>query len=248
MWTRLTARAASSHPCRTDSSEKISKRQYRPSRLYVCSSGKSCDAGSARHGAQLQACRAFLACKALSSIWSERGSVMPNMCTTNKGFRRRRTRFLRDQLGRADAGSWQIADPGDLWTARAQVTVPSAICEFTSSSSCSWSLNRAVLDEGANMVSRTKERALDPLLVPALPALATPSICWLRGAAASDTLAQHPCSSTAVCATAGSSARASELSSFACRLRPASQPLSRRVGWPNRCELVYGFRLYLSMG
>jgi hypothetical protein len=27
---------------------------------------------------------------------------------------------------------------------------------------------------GANMVSRTKERALDPLLVPALPALATP--------------------------------------------------------------------------
>ena len=30
---------------------------------------------------------------------------------------------------------------------------------------------------GANMVlSRTKERALDPLLVPALPALATPSI------------------------------------------------------------------------
>jgi hypothetical protein len=49
----------------------------------VCSSGKSCDAGSARHGAQLQACRAFLACKALSSIWSERLSHAPNMCTTN---------------------------------------------------------------------------------------------------------------------------------------------------------------------
>jgi hypothetical protein len=30
---------------------------------------------------------------------------------------------------------------------------------------------------GANMVCRTKERALDPLLVPALLALATPSIC-----------------------------------------------------------------------
>jgi hypothetical protein len=48
------------------------------------------------------------------------------------------------------------------------------------------------------MVCRTKERARDPLLVPALPALATPSICWLRSAAASDALAQHPCSSTAV--------------------------------------------------
>jgi len=29
---------------------------------------------------------------------------------------------LRDQLDRADAGSWQIADGGDLRTARAQVT------------------------------------------------------------------------------------------------------------------------------
>ena len=85
----------------------------------------------------------------------------------------------------------------------------------------------AVLDEGANMVSRTKERALDPLLVPALPALATPSICWLRSAAASDTLAQHPCSSTAVRATAGSSARASELSNLAPRLRPARRTVAR---------------------
>ena len=58
---------------------------------------------------------------------------------------------------------------------------------------------------GANMVSRTKERALDPLSVPALPTLVTPSICSLRSASASDTLAQHPCSSTAVRATAGSS-------------------------------------------
>jgi hypothetical protein len=42
------------------------------------------------------------------------------------------------------------------------------------------------------MVSRTKERALDPLLVPALPALAcghAVNICWLRSASASDTLA-----------------------------------------------------------
>ena len=40
------------------------------------------------------------------------------------------------------------------------------------------SLNRALLDKkGANMVSRTRERAIDPLLVPALLALATPSIC-----------------------------------------------------------------------
>ena len=79
---------------------------------------------------------------------------------------------------------------------------------------------------GANMVSRTKERARDPLLVPALPALATPSICWLRSAAASDTLAQHPCSSTAVRATAGSSARASELSNLECRLRPVSRTVA----------------------
>ena len=42
-------------------------------------------------------------------------------------------------------------------------------------SSYSWSPNRAVLDTSANMVSRTKERAIDPLLVPALLALATPT-------------------------------------------------------------------------
>jgi hypothetical protein len=34
----------------------------------------------------------------------------------------RRTHSFRDQLDGADAGSWQIADRGDLWTARAQVT------------------------------------------------------------------------------------------------------------------------------
>ena len=51
------------------------------------------------------------------------------------------------------------------------VAPPSAISEFTSSSSPSWSLNRAVLEKGANMVSRTRERAIDLLLVLALLAL-----------------------------------------------------------------------------
>ena len=68
----------------------------------------------------------------------------------------------------------------------AGVAPRSAICEFASS-------GRALADPptvrfsttGANRVSRTKKRARDPLLVPALPALATPSICWLRSAAAS---------------------------------------------------------------
>jgi hypothetical protein len=61
----------------------------------------------------------------------------------------------------------------------------------------------ALLKTGANMVSRTKERAREPLLVlPALPALVAQSTCWLRSAATarlqgSDVLAQHPCSSTA---------------------------------------------------
>ena len=38
---------------------------------------------------------------------------------------------------------------------------PSAIIEFASSPSCSWSLNRAVRETGANMVSKTQERALE---------------------------------------------------------------------------------------
>ena len=63
------------------------------------------------------------------------------------------------------------------WRRQLTTVLPSAIFEFASSSSCSWSSNRAVLETGANMVSKTKERALDPLLVPALLALATPSIC-----------------------------------------------------------------------
>eukprot|EP00964_Phaeocystis_antarctica_P107508 scaffold72217_cov59-Phaeocystis_antarctica.AAC.1 len=63
------------------------------------------------------------------------------------------------------------------WRRQLTSAPPSAIIEFVSSSSPSWSSNRAVLETDANMVSRTKERALDPLLVPALLALATPSIC-----------------------------------------------------------------------
>ena len=46
---------------------------------------------------------------------------------------------------------------------RLPVAPPSAIIEFASSSSCSWSLNRALLDKGANMVRRTRECAIDPL-------------------------------------------------------------------------------------
>ena len=38
------------------------------------------------------------------------------------GVRSRRTHLLRDQLWRADAGSWQIADRSDLRTARPEVT------------------------------------------------------------------------------------------------------------------------------
>ena len=55
---------------------------------------------------------------------------------------------------------------------------------------------------GANMVSRNKERARDLLSVPGLPALVTDAVnmCWLRSASASDTLAQHPCSSPRSCA------------------------------------------------
>ena len=87
---------------------------------------------------------------------------------------------------------------------------------------------------GAHIGSMTALlRARDLLLVPALPALATPSICWLRSAAASDTLAQHPCSSTAVRATAGSSARASDGSQT---LRAAcAQPAAQSPGDARTC-------------
>ena len=110
---------------------------------------------------------------------------------------------------------------------RLPVAPPSAIIEFTSSSSPSWSLNSALLDTSANMVRRTRERALDLLLVPALLALATRSICCWTSAAARDTLAQHRCNSTALRTTAGCSARASELSNLAPRLRPARRTVAR---------------------
>ena len=90
----------------------------------------------------------------------------------------RRTQSLEDQLGALtlEAGKSQTAT---TWRAELHVYVAAipAVSEFTSSPSCSWSSNRAHLETGAYMVSRTKERAIDPLLVPALLALATPSIC-----------------------------------------------------------------------
>ena len=110
---------------------------------------------------------------------------------------------------------------------RLTVAPPSAIGEFTSSSSPSWSSNRAVVETSANVVSRTRECAIDPLLVPALLALATRSICCWTSAAARDTLAQHRCNSTALRLTAGCSARASELSNLAPRLRPARRTVAR---------------------
>ena len=70
-----------------------------------------------------------------------------------------------DRALSADAGSWQIADGGDTSVTRAPELPLSAsvgdLREFNSSSSPSWSLNRAVLDDrtGANMVSRTKRSA-----------------------------------------------------------------------------------------
>ena len=115
--------------------------------------------------------------------------------------------------------------PGTSWTA--------LTLEVGKSPSCSWSLNRAVRETGANMVSKTQERALDPLLVPALLALATPSICWLRSAAASDTLAQHRCNSTALRATTGCSARASELSNLV--RHACAQPAAQSPGDARAC-------------
>eukprot|EP00964_Phaeocystis_antarctica_P046065 scaffold26561_cov86-Phaeocystis_antarctica.AAC.2 len=54
---------------------------------------------------------------------------------------------------------------------RLPVAPPSAIIEFTSSSSCSWSPNRAVLETDANMVSRTNDQGARAR--PALGACAT---------------------------------------------------------------------------
>ena len=87
-----------------------------------------------------------------------------------------RTRLLEDQLERAAAGSWQIADRSTVVKAAPH---PPSVVLFRGRFAVepSWSSNLAHHETGANMVSRTKERALDPLSVPALLALATPSIC-----------------------------------------------------------------------
>ena len=93
------------------------------------------------------------------------------------GERSHGARLVGDQLGRADAGSWHIAV---RYTVASSAAHRRAVGDFRVHfvvELYSWSPNRAVLETDANMVSRTKERALDPLLVPALPALATPSIC-----------------------------------------------------------------------
>ena len=89
------------------------------------------------------------------------------------------------------------------------------------------------------MVIRTKERALDPLLVPALPALSTPSICWLRSAACKR-VARHPGAASVQlhgcarhCRQLCQSLRALK----SCVPLAPSQPHSRRV---NMCELVWG--------
>jgi hypothetical protein len=84
-----------------------------------------------------------------------------------------RATALREELTACNCGLDSIMQLG-----RVSLRGASAISEFGSSSS-------PIADPrivrfsttGANMVCRTKERALDPLLVPALLALATPSIC-----------------------------------------------------------------------
>ena len=123
------------------------------------------------------------------------------------------------QLARADAGtSWQIAD-ARRWATPKAVELEDGCpwCTSVGDLRVRFVVEPLLADPptvrfsttGANMVSRTKrrQRARDPLSVPGLPALVTQSTCWLRSASASDTqLAQHPCSSTAVRATAGCSA------------------------------------------
>jgi hypothetical protein len=81
------------------------------------------------------------------------------------------------------------------------------------------SLNRAILDDGRQHGEQDQGARARPAIGAcatrpghAVNVLTEECLCK-----ASDTLAQPPCSSTAVRATAGSSARASELSNLACR-------------------------------
>ena len=95
------------------------------------------------------------------------------------GMRSRRTHSLEDQLDRADA-VWKLAKYGRPLR-HGELSCPWRSCRRFPSSL----RRRAVAGPptvrfsttGVNMVCRTKERALDPLLVPVLLALATPSIC-----------------------------------------------------------------------
>jgi len=68
---------------------------------------------------------------------------------------------------------------------------PSAISEYDSPSSCSWSLNYALLETGADTVCRSKESAHEPLMVLALLPQAVRSICCWTSVRAVDTLVQH---------------------------------------------------------
>ena len=62
---------------------------------------------------------------------------------------------------------------------RAQLPVAlwSSISAYASPPSCSWSLNYALLETGADTVCRSKESAREPLMVPALLPQAVRSIC-----------------------------------------------------------------------
>ena len=77
------------------------------------------------------------------------------------GGRSRRTHLLGDQLDRAGAGSWQIADGGATRKAAAGGTSVGdwRVHFVVEPYGFSWSPNRALLDTGANMVSRTRECA-----------------------------------------------------------------------------------------
>jgi hypothetical protein len=109
---------------------------------------------------------------------------------------------------------------------RLPVALPSAISEFASSSSPSWSPNRAVLDDGRQHGELDQGVRARPALGAwatrpghAVNMLAEERRCKRHPGAASMQL--HGCARHC-----GSSARASELSNLACRLRPASRTVA----------------------
>ena len=91
--------------------------------------------------------------------------------------RSRGTRLLEDQLERADARSWQIADRYTMASSAARRVAVRDFRVYRSPPSCSWSLNYALLETGADMVVHHQECTRDPLLVPALLPQITQSIC-----------------------------------------------------------------------